>query len=79
MHDNFVELKNSPTTTKKSMLRKENCNFAMEKLSWLFISAFSTFISASSFFINFSSLSAPTKIELTTGSDEKTQRSPAGN
>ena len=31
-------------------------------------------------FIKFSSLSAPTKIEeLTAGSDEKTQRSPAGN
>ena len=30
--------------------------------------------------IKFSSLSAPTKIEeLTAGSDEKTQRSPAGN
>ena len=33
-----------------------------------------------SFLIKFSSLSAPTKIEeLTAGSDEKTQRSPAGN
>ena len=33
-----------------------------------------------SFLIKFSSLSAPTKIEeLTTGSDEKTQRSPAEN
>ena len=32
------------------------------------------------FLIKFSSLSAPTKIEeLTAGSDEKTQRSPAGN
>ena len=33
-----------------------------------------------SFLIKFSSLSAPKKIEeLTAGSDEKTQRSPAGN
>ena len=33
-----------------------------------------------SFLIKFSPLSAPTKIEeLTAGSDEKTQRSPAGN
>ena len=32
-----------------------------------------------SFLIKFSSLSAPTKIKLTAGSDEKTQRSPAGN
>ena len=32
------------------------------------------------FVIKFSTLSAPTKIEeLTAGSDEKTQRSPAGN
>ena len=32
------------------------------------------------FSLKFSSLSAPTKIEeLTAGSDEKTQRSPAGN
>ena len=38
------------------------------------------FLQSSSFLIKFSSLSAPTKIaELTAGSDEKIQRSPAGN
>ena len=38
------------------------------------------FINSCSFQIKFSSLSTPTKIEkLTAGSDEKTQRSPAGN
>ena len=50
------------------------------KNRWISINLIVNSLLSGSFLIKFSSLSAPTKIEeLTAGSDEKTQRSPAGN